>query len=157
MIDNARRLDNYRRLIDATPPDVHDMLLASLLNKASVHANTAGVFKGFYKNRHTGIGQYGGTSADALKRIRGKIELEMPVLSSFECEYAVHRDDANTVARHLTGLDLVYIDPPYNQHPYGSNCFMLKASWWQEPDRIANSSHAGEHLPIRLFWLRVRF
>ena len=124
-IDNARRLDNYRRLIDATPPDVHDMLLASLLNKASVHANTAGVFKGFYKNRHSGIGQYGGTSADALKRIRGKIELEMPVLSSFECEYAVHRSDANTVAKHLTGLDLVYIDPPYNQHPYGSNYFML--------------------------------
>ncbi len=56
-VDNARRLDNYRRLIDAAPSDVHDRLLAVLLNKASVHANTSGVFKGFYKNRQTGIGQ----------------------------------------------------------------------------------------------------
>lgn len=25
----------------------------------------------------------------------------------------------------MRGLDLVYIDPPYNQHPYGANYFML--------------------------------
>ncbi len=48
-VSNARRLDNYRRLIDDTPADLRDMLLASLINKASVHANNAGVFKGFYK------------------------------------------------------------------------------------------------------------
>ena len=70
-IANARRLDNYRRMMDDTPPDCRDMVLASLLHKASVHANNGGVFKGFYKNRHTGVGQYGGTSADALTRIRG--------------------------------------------------------------------------------------
>ena len=124
-VSNARRLDNYRRLIDDAPLDVHDMLLASLLNKASVHANNAGVFKGFYKNRHTGVGQYGGTSSDALRRIRGKIELEPPILSRFECDYSVCQQDANALARQLHGLDLAYIDPPYNQHPYGSNYFML--------------------------------
>lgn len=124
-VSNARRLDNYRRLIDDAPLDVHDMLLASLLNKASVHANNAGVFKGFYKNRHTGVGQYGGTSSDALRRIRGKIELEPPILSRFECDYSVCQQDANALARQLHDLDLAYIDPPYNQHPYGSNYFML--------------------------------
>ena len=124
-VSNARRLDNYRRLIDDTPPEVRDLLMASLLNKASVHANNAGVFKGFYKNRHTGIGQYGGTSSDALRRIKGRIELEPPILSRFECDYAVCQQDANALARQLTDLDLAYIDPPYNQHPYGSNYFML--------------------------------
>ena len=140
-VSNARRLDNYRRLIDDTPPEVRDFLLASLLNKASVHANNAGVFKGFYKNRHTGVGQYGGTSSDALRRIKGRIELETPILSRFECDYAVCQQDANELARQLTDLDLVYIDPPYNQHPYGSNYFMLNLLLhYQRPARISRVS-----------------
>ena len=68
---NARRLDNYRRMIEETPSDLRAALLAPLLHRASVHANNGGVFKGFYKNKHTGVGQYGGTSSDALARIRG--------------------------------------------------------------------------------------
>jgi adenine-specific DNA-methyltransferase len=122
---NARRLDNYRRLIDTAPPEMNGLLLGPLLSEASIHANTAGVFKGFYKNRETGVGQFGGSGSDALLRILGEIRLEVPVLSNFECEYQVLQDDANTVARRLRGLDLAYIDPPYNQHPYGSNYFML--------------------------------
>lgn len=122
---NARRLDNYRRLIDTLPAKVQTMLLGPLLSSASVHANTAGVFKGFYKNRETRIGQFGGSGSDALVRIRGQIRLDVPVLSNFECEYQVLQDDANAVAPRLKDLDLVYIDPPYNQHPYGSNYFML--------------------------------
>ena len=124
-IRNARRLDNYRRLINEVALDQRAPLLASLLHKASVHANNAGVFKGFYKNRKTGVGQYGGTSSDALTRIRGLIELELPVLSRFECDYAVHQGHANDVVHNVRDLDLAYIDPPYNQHPYGSNYFML--------------------------------
>ena len=140
-VSNARRLDNYRRLIDDTPPDIRELLLASLLNKASVHANNAGVFKGFYKNRHTGIGQYGGTSSDALRRIRGRIELEPPILSRFECDYLVCQQDANALARQLTDLDLAYIDPPYNQHPYGSNYFMLNLLLhYRRPARISRVS-----------------
>ena len=27
--------------------------------------------------------------------------------------------------KRLSGFDMAYIDPPYNQHPYGSNYFML--------------------------------
>ena len=140
-ISNARRLDNYRRLIADTAEDVRGMLLASLLNKASVHANNAGVFKGFYKNRHTGIGQYGGTSSDALHRIKGKIELEVPVLSQYECEYSVEQEDANKLAQQVADLDLVYIDPPYNQHPYGSNYFMLNLLvHYQRPTSISRVS-----------------
>ncbi|MBU1879823.1 MAG: DNA adenine methylase, partial [Chloroflexi bacterium] len=120
-------LDNYRRLIAAAPADLRDLLLGPLLSEASIHANTAGVFKGFYKDRRTQIGRFGGSNADALSRITGEICLEAPVLSRFECPVQVFQQDANQVVRRseLAGLDLAYFDPPYNQHPYGSNYFML--------------------------------
>ncbi len=138
---NARRLDNYRRLIDAMPCDMRDMLMGPLLSKASIHANTAGVFKGFYKNRHTGTGQFGGTGTDALVRIRGEIKLDPPVLSNFECDCEVIQGDANAVAGRLNGLDLAYIDPPYNQHPYGSNYFMLNLLVrYQRPAHVSRVS-----------------
>lgn len=117
------------------------MLLGPLLSEASVHANTAGVFKGFYKNRHTGVGQFGGSGSDALTRILGRIMLEVPVLSLFECDYQVFQEDANTLARKLKGLDLAYIDPPYNQHPYGSNYFMLNLIVrYQRPTHVSHVS-----------------
>ena len=138
---NARRLDNYRRMIDRILPDFRDLLLGPLLSAASVHSNTAGVFKGFYKDRITGVGQYGGTGLDALKRIKGKIKIEMPVLSKFECDYQVLQDDTNKVASQIKGLDLAYIDPPYNQHPYGSNYFMLNLLvHYKRPDKISRVS-----------------
>jgi adenine-specific DNA-methyltransferase len=123
--DNARRLDNYRQLLEGVDPAFRDLLLGPLLSEASVHANTSGVFKGFYKDRATGVGKFGGSNGDALVRIKGRIELDVPVLSRFECDVEVHQQDANVLAGQLRGLDLAYFDPPYNQHPYGSNYFML--------------------------------
>ncbi len=138
---NARRLDNYRRLLDAVPADLRDLLLGPLLSKASIHANTAGVFKGFYKNRATKVGQFGGSGSDALQRITGPIELETPVLSAFECDYSVLQEDANAAARRLPGLDLAYLDPPYNQHPYGSNYFMLNLlARYERPAKVSRVS-----------------
>jgi adenine-specific DNA-methyltransferase len=138
---NARRLDNYRRLIEGAPSEMKDLLLGPLLAEASVHVNTAGVFKGFYKNRKTGVGQFGGSGSDALHRIIGKIELETPVLSNYECEVHVHQEDANALAPQLRGLDLAYIDPPYNQHPYGSNYFMLNLlAHYERPREISRVS-----------------
>jgi len=47
------------------------------------------------------------------------------VLSRFDCVTQVHQADTNTLAPDLPEVDLAYLDPPYNQHPYGSNYFML--------------------------------
>ncbi|MEM2974728.1 MAG: DNA adenine methylase, partial [Candidatus Micrarchaeia archaeon] len=138
---NARRLDNYRRMIDSVPEEFKDLLLGPLLSEASIHANTAGVFKGFYKNRQTGIGKFGGSGSDALNRIMGEIKLELPVLSRFECDYEVLQEDANAAARRLKALDFAYIDPPYNQHPYGSNYFMLNLIVkYERPLRVSSVS-----------------
>lgn len=122
---NARRLDNCRRALDELDAEYFDLLLGPLLSEASIHANTAGVFKGFYKCNETKVGKFGGTNEDALKRIKGLIMPQLPVLSRFECDHEVRQEDANQVVREVTDLDLVYLDPPYNQHPYGSNYFML--------------------------------
>lgn len=138
---NARRLDNYRRMIAQAPRRMRDFLLAPLLSEASIHANTAGVFKGFYKNRRTGVGQFGGSGSDALPRILGDIVLHSPVFSNFECEYAVLSEDANAAARRVSDIDLAYLDPPYNQHPYGSNYFMLNLlARYERPRRVSRVS-----------------
>lgn len=121
---NALYLDTARQWISELPIEWQHWFLGPLLAAASVHVNTAGVFKGFYKNR-SGIGQFGGHLGHALNRIRGTIELSLPVLSRHTCDIEVHQAEANTLVRSLPPVDLAYLDPPYNQHPYGSNYFML--------------------------------
>jgi adenine-specific DNA-methyltransferase len=126
---NAVYIDSMRRLIDTLPESERKYFLAPLLSEASIHSNTSGVFKGFYKSKHTGCGKFGGTAGNALSRITGEITLPFPVFSNFECAYRVYCQDANllveTLANESVELDLAYLDPPYNQHPYGSNYFML--------------------------------
>lgn len=123
--ENARRLDQYRFLIGQEDACYRDLLLGPLLAAASVHANTSGVFKGFHKDKHTGVGKFGGSNADALTRIKGQIRLQAPVLSRFDADVEVHQGDTNKIIPEVGSLDLAYFDPPYNQHPYGSNYFML--------------------------------
>ena len=122
---NAMYIDTARQLIDEIPEPYKTLLLAPLIYEASVHTNTSGVFKGFYKNSETGIGQFGGNGRNALQRIMADINLNLPVFSNFSCDVVIHKKDANALAKELPQVDLVYMDPPYNQHPYGSNYFML--------------------------------
>ncbi len=139
--DNARRLDQFRTLIGEQDPALFELLLGPLLSAASVHANTAGVFKGFYKDKDTGKGKFGGSASDALERIMGQIRLHTPVLSNFECEVDVRQTDANDLISNVGDFDLVYLDPPYNQHPYGSNYFMLNLLvGYSEPEEISRVS-----------------
>jgi len=139
--NNARRLDNVRRMIDEATANMRNVLLGRLVSEASIHANTSGVFKGFHKNRHTKIGQYGGSNRDALLRIFGDIVISPPILSDFECEYEVLRQDANVAACQVENLDLAYLDPPYNQHPYGSNYFMLNLlAQYERPSDLSKVS-----------------
>ena len=49
----------------------------------------------------------------------------MPVLSNFEATVEIYQQDVNKLVYELGEVDVAYLDPPYNQHPYGSNYFML--------------------------------
>jgi adenine-specific DNA-methyltransferase len=122
---NAMYIDTARSAIEKIPQADQCYFLAPLFSQASVHANTSGVFKGFYKNKLTGTGQFGGSKQDALSRITGSIDLPFPVFSNFNCDVIVYNSDSNKLVNEVQEVDLAYLDPPYNQHPYGSNYFML--------------------------------
>ena len=138
---NAMYIDTMRNRIQSVPLQYQKYFLAPLIAEASVHANTSGVFKGFHKNKETGLGQFGGGNRDALFRIKGDIVLPFPVFSNFNCDYAVCSGDSNKVAKEAPEVDLAYLDPPYNQHPYGSNYFMLNLILENKyPESISNVS-----------------
>lgn len=120
---NASIIDSIRCEIELM--DNKHFYLSPLLYKASTNNNTSGVFKGFYKNKNTKLGKFGGTNGDALNRITEEIILPYPIFSNYECEYIISKEDTGEIVKSISDLDFAYFDPPYNQHPYGSNYFML--------------------------------
>jgi len=142
---NAMYIDTMRQLIDSVSSPQQKFFLAPLLSEASVHSNTSGMFKGFHKNPSTGIGQFGGGNRDALLRIKGDIELPFPVFSNFQCNSVIYNGDSNVVVKTVPEVDLAYLDPPYNQHPYGSNYFMLNLIVQNErPEAVSKISGIAE-------------
>ena len=138
---NAKYIDTERMLLENLPEKYKILFLGSLLYEASNRTNTSGVFKGFYKNSETNIGQFGGNGKNALKRILTDIEVKKPILSNFECKVNIYQEDTVELAKKISDLDLVYLDPPYNQHPYGSNYFMLNLiNKYEEPKEISKVS-----------------
>ena len=124
--ENAIYIDSFRYYVDEIVPDyLKKYFFALLLVEASIHVNTSGVFKGFYKDKFTGIGKFGGTAGNALSRIKSSINIDQPFLSKISSQYKVFQEDAISLSEKLPYSNLVYLDPPYNQHPYGSNYFML--------------------------------
>ena len=138
---NARYIDSARQYIESVPEPYKTLLLGPLLYEASVKNNTSGVFKGFYKNSKTHLGQYGGDGENALQRILADIELKKPVLSNYNCNVHILQGDSNEICMQVPHVDLAYLDPPYNQHPYGSNYFMLNLiNNYNEPNNISKVS-----------------
>ncbi len=123
--ENAAFLDRVRYRIDEELPggepgsdaDVRRrVLMAALLLEASVHTNTSGVFKAFHRG-------FGGHGKDALRRIMGRMRLEVPILPELQPAIVTREDAASLVGRY--SADIIYCDPPYNQHQYGSNYHVL--------------------------------
>ena len=145
--ENAKIIDTIRVLIDEqiSEQKYKDIFLSLLIQKSSVHTNTSGVFKGFYKSKTTGIGKFGGDGENALSRIKGEISIEPIILSNYDCESQVFSGDTNQVVKMLKDLDLVYYDPPYNQHPYGSNYHILNTIYEnEEPLKLSKVSGIRE-------------
>ena len=123
--ENAFQIDKIRNYIDKYHPMSSDnrlryFLLGLLLYQCATHTNTSGVFKAFHKG-------FGGHNRDALKRILSPIRLEYPQL--IDSDYPVHifREDTGKLAEsdRIRNIDIAYLDPPYNQHQYGSNYHLL--------------------------------
>ena len=126
--DNAMRIDTIRDYINEIPKKYRDYVMGNLLVKSSIHTNTGGVFKGFYKDKINGKGCWGGSGGNALSRIKGKIILDKIIWNNDnKYIYKGYNEDINILIKKsdICDLDVIYLDPPYNQHPYGSNYFML--------------------------------
>ena len=136
--ENALIIDTLRKYIsDNVESDIVNYCIVPLLNKASIHTNTAGVFKGFYKNNN--IGCFGGKGQHALSRIKKPIRLDIPIWNNLEYNAYISNKDINILVNELPdNIDVIYLDPPYNQHPYGSNYFMLNIiAKNEEPENIS--------------------
>lgn len=140
-IKNATYIDTIRQNIEKfVPKELKQYFLAPLIYEASVHSNTSGVFKGFYKDKN-GIGKFGGSGENALGRIKGEISLKKPIFSNFKSDFEVLKLEANKLALKCDYIDICYLDPPYNQHPYGSNYFMLNLiANYKKPKEISKIS-----------------
>ena len=123
--ENALIIDTLRDYItQAVPLELHHYCLAPLLIKASIHANTSGLFKGFHKK--DGIGCFGGKGGDALGRILKPITVDLPIWSKEEVPVECSQLDVLALVETLPAdIDIMFIDPPYVLAPYGSNYFML--------------------------------
>ena len=139
--ENALIIDTLRKYIEEkVEVDIKNYCLVPLLNKASINTNTAGVFKGFYKKGN--IGCFGGEGQFALSRITKPIQLDIPIWSNSTFTAHPSNKDINTLVSELPNdIDVMYLDPPYNQHPYGSNYFMLNViAKNEEPVEISKVS-----------------
>lgn len=130
------------------------LLISLLLYEAATHTNTSGVFKAYHKG-------FGGHGRDALSRILAPIRLRMPVLITSKHRSVVFKEDANELILmedlRGTGFDMVYLDPPYNQHQYGSNYHMLNTIGLWDRQPVNNDLNEKETLiekaAIRKDWV----
>ena len=154
---NALALDKIRNYIEQNYPQADDprrhILIALLIYEAATHTNTSGVFKAFHKG-------FGGHGKDALTRILAPIALHEPVLIDSSAPVHIFRQDANALVRTLPALDVVYLDPPYNQHQYGSNYHLLNtiAEWDKipEPMDLDENGVLVNKAAIRADWVKTR-
>ena len=133
---NGRRLDVLRDGIEQRGGAVRDLLLGPLLVQASKHNNTCGNFGAYYKDT-AGIGAVGGSKSQDLGRITRPIVLTLPTpfpLAKSASSPVLTQLDALAWARTLPPLDFVYLDPPYNKHPYSIYYFLLDIiAKWDKP------------------------
>jgi adenine-specific DNA-methyltransferase len=160
MRKNGMRIDAIRQQIADWKEagrlnDVEEAcLLAPLVYQACYRSNTSGVFKGF----HNG---WGGQTKTALYRIATDLHLDVPVFHDNRRENLVLREDAQALAERLAseeseGVDIAYLDPPYNQHPYGSNYHVLNSVvLWDKPE-LSKRITRGTKAAIRLDWRTER-
>lgn len=160
--ENGLRIDGLRSKIEELYPGFtqeesrrrieKELLLASLLYQCATHTNTSGVFKACHKG-------FGGHGKDALKRIMEPIHLEMPVLIDSAERTEVFRLDAAKFLSSCSG-DICYIDPPYNQHQYGSNYHLLNTiALWDKPAADIELDTAGvlkNKAAIRRDWVKTK-
>lgn len=152
--ENGQRIDAMREQIaiwhdeSLIDPQEEAVLVAPLIYQASYCSNTSGVFKGFHRG-------WGGATKTAWYRIRSRLALTPPILFDNGHENLIFRQDAADIAENIES-DIAYIDPPYNQHQYGSNYHLLNTvALWDKPPVTVHIAPEVKSA-IRLDWRTSR-
>jgi len=119
--ENALRIDTWRRYItEHVEPDVLPWCLCPVLIQMALKANTYGHFKAFSKIDGVGTFQRCGD------RVKEAMVLEVPMFNPYSCKVTCHQTSTNDLLTQMPAgsLDLVYLDPPYNEHEYSAFYFL---------------------------------
>jgi len=117
-----------------------NIIKTSLMYNMTYNINTSGTMKGF----HNG---WGGKGKNALNRILAKIELKpLPLIDGIKGK--VFNDYAEKVFKNndIEYVDIIYADPPYNQHQYSANYNHLTTLVQNDrynPGKVKKGSRAG--------------
>jgi len=123
--ENARRIDTMRNYIEKkVESDLTDWLLGPLVVQASIICNSMGHTMAFFKDKDN-VGTFHKTDSH-WNRISKPIVVECPVWSPEPCKAKCHNQSTNDLVKKLKGpFDLIYYDPPYNEHEYSHMYFLL--------------------------------
>jgi adenine-specific DNA-methyltransferase len=156
--ENGRRIDAIREKIEKWSRDktINEnekrILLAPLIFQGAYCSNTSGVFKAYHRG-------WGGSTSTALYRIRSRLTIDPPLFHDNHKENEVYKEDANKLASNIK-CDIAYIDPPYNQHQYGSNYHLLSTiDLWDKPEinkEVLINGDTINKAAIRLDWRTER-
>jgi adenine-specific DNA-methyltransferase len=119
-IDAARRRLHEWRAAGLLDDDTFHVLLAALIEGADRVANTAGVYAAYIKRWQSNA--------------RRPLSVE-PVMPQPGAGSTAHIGDATELSRTLGAIDLLYVDPPYNNRQY--------ASYYHVPELIARGWFEG--------------
>jgi len=120
--ENALRVDTWRKYVeDRVEPDVRHWCLCPILIQMSLKANTYGHFKAFSKNKDN-IGSF----EKCGDRVTSAMSLQVPIFNPNSCEVRCHQESTNTLLDKMPNgsLDIIYLDPPYNEHEYSAFYFL---------------------------------
>lgn len=121
---NGERIDAIRERIEVLdlPPELRAVMLVSLMEAADRVDSTTGIQMAYLKNW--------------APRAHNDLELRVPAMlpaSKFGKSKAMQLEAIDAV--HQMNVDLMYLDPPYNQHSYLANYHVWESLvLWDKPE-----------------------
>ena len=124
--DNSKRIDAIRKKIEEWEKSnlineqEYYFLLASLIEAVPFVANISGTYSAFLKEWD--------------KRAFKKLTLEVPEIIKSNETHKVYYTDGLKVLDQVKGIDILYLDPPYNARQYAPNYHILETiAKWDNP------------------------
>ena len=124
--ENAIKIDAIRTKIEEWKRtnriniDEYYFLLCSLIESVPFVANISGTYAAFLKNWD--------------KRAFKKLTLEVPEIIQSNEKHRVFNIDGLEVLDKVKGIDILYLDPPYNERQYAPNYHILETiAKWDNP------------------------